>query len=60
VLAEACKIFRQQHGDVPLFATIHHTNAASRRIFEKLGFQRTGALSDSGFDSYVSRKEPVE
>jgi RimJ/RimL family protein N-acetyltransferase len=58
-LAEACEAFRQQHGDVPLFATIHHANVASRQIFEKLGFRRAGALSDSGFESYVSRKEPV-
>lgn len=57
ILAEACSAFLEQHGRVPLIATIHRDNVASRRIFEKLGFVRTGNLSNSAFDRYVRARE---
>jgi UDP-2,4-diacetamido-2,4,6-trideoxy-beta-L-altropyranose hydrolase len=53
VLAMACEAFRQERGPVPLTATIHRANAASRRIFEKLGFVRDCPLGDAGFERYV-------
>jgi len=60
ILAEACKLFRKDHGAMPLLATIHRDNPASRRIFEKLGFVCTGALSNSAFDRYVLRGGSAE
>jgi RimJ/RimL family protein N-acetyltransferase len=53
ILAEACGKFVQDHAPVRLSATIHHDNPPSRRIFEKLGFVRSGALSNPQFEGYV-------
>jgi L-amino acid N-acyltransferase YncA len=53
VLAEACRSFRQDNPTADLVATIHEQNPASRRIFEKIGFRRVGALSKPPFERYV-------
>jgi UDP-2,4-diacetamido-2,4,6-trideoxy-beta-L-altropyranose hydrolase len=60
ILAEACGAFRNQHGAPRLLATIHPGNPASRRIFEKLGFARSGALSNSAFERYELPQGTVE
>jgi UDP-2,4-diacetamido-2,4,6-trideoxy-beta-L-altropyranose hydrolase len=52
ILAEACRTFMAKRGAMPLHATIRRDNRASRRIFEGLGFKRSGALSDSSFERY--------
>ena len=53
ILGQACQMFLEQHGPVGLFATIHCGNAASRKIFEGLGFVPAGALSNSDFERYA-------
>jgi L-amino acid N-acyltransferase YncA len=53
ILSEACKAFRSQHNEARLLAMIRRDNSASRRIFESLGFVRSGALLNSAFDRYV-------
>jgi len=56
ILAEACKTFEEKRAPVSLTATIHTENPASRRIFEKVGFVRADALSNSPFERYVLPK----
>jgi UDP-2,4-diacetamido-2,4,6-trideoxy-beta-L-altropyranose hydrolase len=60
ILGEACRTFRAQHGSVRLVATIHRDNPASCRIFEKLGFVRSGALSNPAFERYVFAEESIQ
>lgn len=52
VLAAGCRYWLQENGPVRLEAAVHLDNAASRRIFEALGFafSRTGG---DGFGLYV-------
>ena len=52
ILAQACRTFLAENGTMPLHATIHRDNLASRRIFERIGFVSTGALSNSSFERY--------
>ena len=56
VLAEACGLFISERGNVRLLATIHRSNAASRRIFEKVGFVHNDDLSQPPFERYVRRE----
>lgn len=60
ILAQACSAFRAEREGVRLLATIHPDNSASRSIFERVGFTRSGALSNPPFDGYVLAERTVE
>jgi UDP-2,4-diacetamido-2,4,6-trideoxy-beta-L-altropyranose hydrolase len=52
ILADGCSAFRKEKRPVKLLATINRDNPASLNIFGKLGFVRSGALSNSDFERY--------
>jgi RimJ/RimL family protein N-acetyltransferase len=54
VLDAACRDYWTRHEDTRLLATIRPDNRASLRVFEHVGFRRTGELSPTGFAYYVA------
>jgi len=60
ILAKACNKFRAVHDGARLLATVHPENPPSRAIFQKLGFVRSGALLNSGFERYELAEGTVE
>jgi UDP-2,4-diacetamido-2,4,6-trideoxy-beta-L-altropyranose hydrolase len=55
VLEGGCSYFLGVNGPARLEASISDSNPASRRIFERLGFERRQALGEGGFARYVRR-----
>ena len=53
VLKAACDHFVDRKGPVPLVATIHCDNLASRRVFEQIGFVRERRVGEGGFERYL-------
>jgi UDP-2,4-diacetamido-2,4,6-trideoxy-beta-L-altropyranose hydrolase len=53
VLKAACDHFTRHAGAVPLVATIHQENLASRRVFEQIGFVRERRVGEAGFERYL-------
>jgi UDP-2,4-diacetamido-2,4,6-trideoxy-beta-L-altropyranose hydrolase len=60
ILAASCRRFQEQRESATLIATIHCDNPASRRIFEKIGFVQTDALSKLPFERYVLAEGTAE
>jgi L-amino acid N-acyltransferase YncA len=54
ILSAACADFAAEHGAAQIHATVHQSNAASRRLFESCGFVLAGNGAD-GFLCYIFR-----